>query len=68
LLKSGVPFASFGQSPDNELAVTVAITESYPAIGLILGVAVNREKVAKHQYLGATIAVGASFAMGLFLR
>ena len=53
---------------NNELAITVAITESYPAIGLILGVAVNREKVAIHQYIGAGIAVVASFAMGLFIH
>jgi drug/metabolite transporter (DMT)-like permease len=53
---------------NNELAITVAITESYPAIGLILGVAVNREKVAIHQYVGAIIAVAASFAIGLFIH
>jgi drug/metabolite transporter (DMT)-like permease len=52
----------------NELAITVAITESYPAIGLILGVAVNREKVVAHQYLGAAIAVIASFAMGIYIH
>jgi len=49
----------------NELAVTVAITESFPAIGLVLGVTVNREKVAIHQYIGAALAVITSFAMGL---
>ncbi len=52
---------------NNELAITVAITESYPAIALILGVAVNKEKVAIHQYAGAVIAVGASFCMGFFV-
>lgn len=52
----------------NELAITVAITESYPAIGLILGVAANREKVAVHQYIGAAIAVAASFAIGFYLH
>lgn len=52
----------------NELAITVAITESYPAIGLFLGVAVNREKVVVHQYVGAAIAVVASFAMGIYLH
>ena len=49
----------------NELAITVAITEGFPAIGLILGVTINREKVAIHQYIGAAIAIVASFAMGL---
>jgi drug/metabolite transporter (DMT)-like permease len=52
----------------NEFAITVAITESYPAIALILGVAVNKEKVAVHQYIGAAIAIAASFGMGLFVR
>jgi drug/metabolite transporter (DMT)-like permease len=53
---------------NNELAITVAITESYPAIGLMLGVLINKEKVVAHQYAGAIIAVVASFAMGLFIR
>jgi drug/metabolite transporter (DMT)-like permease len=53
---------------NNELAITVAITESYPAIGLMLGVLVNKEKVVAHQYAGAIIAVVASFAMGMFIR
>lgn len=53
---------------NNELAVTVAITESYPAIGLMLGVIVNKEKVSAHQYFGAVLAVVASFAMGLFMH
>lgn len=49
----------------NELAVTTAITESYPAISLLLGVAVNKEKISRHQLLGGSIAVVASFLMGL---
>lgn len=53
---------------NNELAITVAITESYPAIGLMLGVMINKEKVALHQYAGAVLAVAASFAMGLFIH
>lgn len=44
----------------NGLAITTAITESYPAIALFLGVFVNRERMAKHQYLGAAIAILAS--------
>src|SRR6266481_5761923 len=38
---------------NSELAVTVAISESFPAIALILGVIVNKEKVVRHQYAGA---------------
>ena len=53
---------------NNELAITVAITESYPAIGLMLGVIMNKEKVALHQYAGAVLAVAASFAMGFFVH
>jgi drug/metabolite transporter (DMT)-like permease len=53
---------------NNQFAITVAITESYPAVALMLGVAVNREKVAIHQYIGAAIAVAASFAMGSLIR
>ncbi len=53
---------------NNELAITVAITESYPAIGLILGIVANKEKVEVHQYVGAALAVIASLSMGLFIH
>ncbi len=43
-----------------ELAVTTAITESYPAIALLLGVWINREWVRKHQYVGVGLALTAS--------
>jgi drug/metabolite transporter (DMT)-like permease len=52
----------------SELATSVAITESYPAIGLILGVTVNHEKIAARQYCGAAIAIAATIAMGLYVR
>lgn len=48
-----------------ELAITVAITESYVVIALILGVIVNREKIKKIQYFGAAIAVICSLLIGL---
>lgn len=51
---------------NNNFAVTVAITESYPAIALILGVAVNKEKISMHQYVGVALAMGASFAIAFF--
>ncbi|MCR4368812.1 MAG: DMT family transporter [archaeon] len=47
------------------LSITVAITESYPVIGVILGVWVNKEHLSKHQWLGAAIALCASVAVGL---
>lgn len=49
----------------NGLAITTAITESYPAIALFLGVFVNRERIAKHQWLGAAIAILASALLAI---
>lgn len=51
----------------NEIGIITAITESYPAIGLFLGVLINKEKVNWHQYLGAAIALGASFVLAFVL-
>ncbi len=51
----------------NALAVTTAITESYPAIGIFLGVLLNRERVMTHQYAGAAVALGASFLLALIV-
>lgn len=49
-----------------ELAVIIAITESFPAVSLMLGIKVNKEKVAPHQLAGAITTIVASFLMGLF--
>jgi drug/metabolite transporter (DMT)-like permease len=49
----------------NELAITTAITGAYPAIALILAIAVNREKILRHQYAGAAIALCAGILLGL---
>lgn len=43
-----------------ELAVTIAITESYIVIALVLGVIVNKEKISRIQYFGAALAVTCS--------
>ncbi|MDD5148058.1 MAG: DMT family transporter [Candidatus ainarchaeum sp.] len=51
----------------NELAITIAITESYVAVALILGVLINKEKILLHQYAGAAIVLIASFALGLMV-
>ncbi len=48
---------------EKELAVTIAITGSYPAIALLLGVLVNKEKMRPHQYTGAAMALLASIAL-----
>jgi drug/metabolite transporter (DMT)-like permease len=52
---------------DNMLSITIAITESYPAVALLLGVFVNRERVAVHQYLGMGIALASSLALGFLI-
>lgn len=46
-----------------ELSIVTAITESYPALAIILGVVINKEKISKLQYVGATMALGASIAI-----
>lgn len=48
----------------NEIGIITAITESYPAIGLFLGIWINKERVNWHQYLGAFLAVVASVTLG----
>jgi drug/metabolite transporter (DMT)-like permease len=48
----------------NEIALTIAITESYPAVALFLGLWLNKEKISWHQYCGAALALGASFWLG----
>ena len=51
-----------------ELAITIAITESYVVIALILGVIVNKEKIRKIQYLGAGLAVVCSLLIGFISK
>ena len=48
-----------------ELAVTIAITESYPAISLLLGVTINKEHISKYQTIGVVVTIAASFLMGV---
>lgn len=50
-----------------EIALTIAITESYPAVALFLGLWLNKEKINWHQYCGAVLALGASVALGFFI-
>ncbi|VVB60508.1 EamA-like transporter family protein [uncultured archaeon] len=52
---------------NNELAITTAITESYPAIGVLLGVWLNKEEILPHQYAGAALALAASVALALIV-
>lgn len=48
---------------DNKIAIATAITESYPAIALMLGVAFNNEKIVPHQVLGGLMALVASISL-----
>lgn len=50
---------------NSALSITIAITESYAAIAVILGVVFNRERISRLQLFGAAIALAASFALGL---
>ena len=50
---------------NEELSITIAITESYIVIALILGVIVNKEKIRPLQYLGAALAIIGSIAIGM---
>jgi drug/metabolite transporter (DMT)-like permease len=59
-------FYAFSLSSYN-VGVITAITESYPVIGLILGVFVNKEKISRHQYLGAALAIFASLLLAATL-
>lgn len=48
-----------------EISIVTAITESYPAIALFLGVWINKEKVLLHQYAGAVIAIVCSILLSM---
>lgn len=52
-------FATFNE----ELAIITAITESYPALTLIFGLFINKERVNWHQYVGAGLAIIASVTL-----
>ncbi len=49
----------------NELSITTAITESYPAIAMFLGIKYNREKISGSQYFGAVAALMGSVIIGI---
>lgn len=50
-----------------KLTITTAITESYAAVALFLGVWVNKEKIRIHQYIGAGMALSASVLLAFLL-
>jgi len=49
----------------SEISLITAITESYPALALFLGVFFNNEKIMFHQYAGAFIAIVCSVLLSL---
>ncbi|MFH0954769.1 MAG: DMT family transporter [Candidatus Micrarchaeota archaeon] len=49
------------------VSITTAITESYPALAVLLGVWFNREKVQRHQLAGAGMAIVASICLGFLV-
>jgi len=59
-------FYAFATS-SNKVGIITAITESYPAVCLILGLWINKEKINVHQYLGAGLALTCSFILGFLL-
>ncbi len=50
---------------ENKLSVTTAITESYPALAIFLGIKFNKEKISRWQIAGAILALLASIIIGL---
>jgi drug/metabolite transporter (DMT)-like permease len=50
-----------------EISIITAITESYPAIAMVLGVWLNKEKIMWHQWTGAAIALLCSFALAFIV-
>ncbi|MCX6803399.1 MAG: DMT family transporter [Candidatus Diapherotrites archaeon] len=49
------------------IGIATAITESYPVIGIILGVIINREKITKFQIVGAVLTIVASILLAITL-
>ena len=52
---------------ENELSITTAVTESYPVIAMFLGLWINRERISRHQYWGAAIALTGSVFIGFLV-
>ncbi len=52
---------------DQNVGLITAITESYPAVAMVLGVWINNEKINWHQYVGAGVAIIASVSLAFFI-
>ncbi len=53
---------------DYEISIVTAITESFPAVALLLGVFINKEKIMKHQWIGVALALACSVLLALTVR
>lgn len=51
----------------SKLSITIAITESFVVVALLLGVIFNKEKITKIQFCGAALAITASLIIS-FIR
>ncbi|MFH1650036.1 MAG: DMT family transporter [Candidatus Woesearchaeota archaeon] len=49
------------------IGITTAITEAYPAIAVVLGVLLNKERIRKHQWLGVLLTIGGSIALAILI-
>ncbi len=45
------------------ISISNAVSETYVAVALVLGVIVNREKFRSHQYAGAALAIAGLIAL-----
>jgi len=59
-------FYAFSVSSYN-LGIITAITESYPAIAIILAVLINHERIGKHQWIGVGVTLVASVLLAVTL-
>jgi len=50
-----------------KIGITLAITEAYPAIALLLGIWINKEKINWHQGVGAALALAGSITLAFFV-
>ncbi|MDO8555626.1 MAG: EamA family transporter, partial [Nanoarchaeota archaeon] len=50
-----------------QIGITIAISEGYPVIGIILGTLINKERIHEHQYLGAALTLGAAITLATLI-
>ena len=52
---------------DYEISIITAIAGGYPAIAMLLGLWFNKESINWYQYVGAGLALVASFVLAMML-